>query len=510
MLASAEDRRLPAGWPRRLLWLTLLVGAALRVGALDKPLYIDEMTTVTVASQSLTDMPRVMRLIDASPALFPVLLHGWMQVSSADGWLRLLPALFGWLALIGAWRLARDVFGWRVALAAAAILALAPAQVHYAQYVRSYSLFSCLAVWHVWALLTTVARPERASLVRYAGLTALTAALLYTHYLSALLFVAEGVWLAVQLRRRRAQVLAAGLALVCGALTFLPGVPLLRHNLTHDAQRNLDRPDAPPLVELLPTLVAELAVGQRALGFSHPEVRRATLIAGLVVLPGLMVWGWWSALRTRRQAAWLLALTVIVPLALYVGSGRRLVAVRFFVPLLPMAAVLAGAGLVALRARALQAAAGVAILVVSAVPLAHFYARYQWSYDHARVAGVMRAWPQPADAILVVHPFEAFYYRHYLGPALPIEGLVFTPLVEQEAYVIKPEPLQLEEATRRALAAAARHPRFWVVGGSPRSFATDAGEEARLFAWLDATFVRLADLDQVTGADPVIRLYERR
>ena len=59
---------------------------------------------------------------------------------------------------------------------------------------------------------------------------------------------------------------AVGLALVL----FLPGVPLLLHNMAFDRIRNEDRPPPPPAYRLVPDLVAELSLGQRALGFSDP------------------------------------------------------------------------------------------------------------------------------------------------------------------------------------------------------------------------------------------------
>lgn len=507
MLAADATRRLPSGWPVALWAAVLLLGVTLRLAALDKPLYIDEMTTVTVAAQPLDQMARVMRLIDASPAAFPLLLHAWMQVSAHDVWLRLLPALCGCLALWVTWRLASDVYGWQVGLAATFVMALAPTQVHYAQYIRSYSLFGLLAVSHVWLLLQVMDDPRRRRWVRVVPLSGLTAALLYTHYLSLLLFAAQGLWLLWQLPRRRPQVLIVGAAMTAGAVLFVPGVPLLKHNLAYDAIRNEDRPPAPPLVELVPTLVSELVVGQRALGFSDPSVRRATMAAGLVVIPLLVLLGARSQWTSRREATLLLLCVLVVPIAVYVGSGRRLVAVRFFVPFLSAGAVLAGAGLLAVRRRAARIALVAAVAVVSAIPLGHFLTRYAWSYDHAAVARAMAASTPPADAILVVHPFEAFYYRHYLGEAVPIEGLTFTPLVEQETYVIKPSPLDVERARQRIEAARARFARVWVVGGTQRSFATSAPAEAELFRWLDRTFTLEADLDGLTGGDPSIRLY---
>ena len=507
--AEASGSRLPSGAARAVLAAVLVVAAALRVAALDKPFYVDEITTITVASQPLAVMGETMRLIDASPALYPLLLHGWMDVSRADVWLRLLSAIFGWLAVFVVFRLGARAFGWKAGLAAAAIMAIAPAHVHYAQYVRNYSLFTLLAALHVLLVSEWLDPDGRRTGWRFAGLAVVTTALFYTHYLSLLLLPAEGVFALMRWRTARNAVIGWGATVAVAGVLFLPGVPLLLHNVEFDRARNLDRPEPPPLVELIPTLAAELTVGQRSLGFDDPQVRRTTLVAALVLVPGLALLGLWRGIGSGHDRAILLALVALLPLAIYVGSGRRLVAVRFFLPFMVGYIALAGNGLASLSRRSAVAVGG-ALVILCAVPLTHFYTSYAWSYDHRRVAAAIGATAGPDDALLTVHPFETLYYRWYLGDALPMQGLMFTPLEDQDTYVIKPPPLDLPRAQARVRQAAARHDRVWIVGQSERSFAFDETEpEGQLLAWLDEHYERVDDLDALTGGDPWIRAYRR-
>jgi hypothetical protein len=169
---------------------------------------------------------------------------------------------------------------------------------------------------------------------------------------------------------------------------------------------------------------------------------------------------------------------------------------------------LAGNGLASLSRWTAVVVSG-ALVILCAVPLTHFYTSYAWSYDHRRVADAIRASAGPGDALLLVHPFETLYYRWYLGDSMPMQGVMFTPLEEQTSYVIKAPPLDLARAQARVRQAAERHDRVWVVGQSEKSFASDPGDEARLFAWLDDHYERVADLDALTGGDPHIRLYGR-
>ncbi len=212
------------------------------------------------------------------------------------------------------------------------------------------------------------------------------------------------------------------------------------------------------------------------------------------------------AWRKHRVAGLLLTAVAWAPLLFYVVSGRRLVALRFFLPFMAGYVAILGLGLASLsRTRAWLA--GLALVVISAVPLWHFTTRYAWSYDHRGVAEAIASKWQPGDVLLVVHPYEAFYYRWYLGPDVPDVGLVFTALEDQPGYVIKPPALTFDEARARAQRAAATYRRFWVVGQSRRAFASDAREEARVLAWMDQTYVRADDLGVMTGGDPVVRLY---
>jgi 4-amino-4-deoxy-L-arabinose transferase-like glycosyltransferase len=499
----------PAGAARAMWLAVLLVAIALRVAALDKPLYVDEIVTITVAVQPLAAMGVVMRQIDASPALFPLLLHFWMMLGHADWWVRLLPALLGMLAVPVVGRIACRAFGWRAGLCAAAVMAVAPAQVHYAQYVRSYSLFTLLVGLHVLLLIDWMDAERALRRGRVVVFVLLTVALLYTHYLSLLLLPAEGVFVAMRMRTILPRVLAWGGAVAIALILFLPGVPLLLHNIAFDKVRNVDRPEPPPLVRLVPDLFGEMSLGQRSLGFSDPRVRRITLGAGSFVFLIVAALGIAHGARTRPDLTVLLVAVSLVPVAIYVGSGRRLIAVRFFVPFMAGYFVLLGAGLASLGPAARRAAAS-ALALACAVPLWHFYTAYAWSYDHRAVARAIAEASRPGDVILVVHPYEALYYRWYLGGRIPTRGMVFNALEDQERYVIKPPPVELARARSRILAAATVHPRMWVVGESTRSYASDPLEEARVLDWMDAAYNRTADLGRLTGDDPIVRLYARR
>ena len=511
--------------------IVLVLATMLRVLALGKPLYIDEIVSITVAAQPLVEMPSVMRQIDATPVLSPLLLHVWMILGRSDVWVRLLPALFGIAAVVVVYLIGRRLFDEPTGAWAAFVAAIAPAHVHYAQYVRNYSLFTLLAGLHLLVFIRMMGlgsagckerqqcrgaaapRPDPGmdrdssfGRSRFIVMVVLTATLLYTHYLSLLLFISEALFVLWRWRRARLQVIRWAAATVLGGVLFLPGVPLLLHNAAFDRLRNEDRPRPPSPVVLLPNLISELTLGQRALGFRDPTVRRSVLAAAAIVFPAVLAVGIVAGWRQHRDAVVLLLLIASAPVLIYVGSGRRLVAVRFFLPFMLGYIVMLGHGLSVLRSPVKRMAAG-CVAILCAVPLIHFYRDFQWSYDHRAVAQAIDGRDAPGDVLLVVHPYEAFYYRWYLGSAMPIEGLTFTALKEQGGYVLKPAALRVEAAQRRVTDVLRTHRRFWIVGQSRRSFASDADAERQLLGWMDATFTRLEDLGWLTGGDPAVRLY---
>ena len=501
-LVSGSDTRRAAGW----LVAILVLAALLRLSALAKPLYIDEIVSITVAVQPLAEMAGVMRQIDASPALYPVLLHAWLSLADADVWARLLSALAGILTVLVVWLIGRRYFSERAGLYAAGIAAIAPAHVHYSQYVRSYAFLGLFATLYLWCALDWFSERGRRPAIPWWTVTLAAVGLIYTHYLALLVFVATTAVAVLHWRRSPCVVARWAGAHVLAAVLFLPGLPLFLHNLETDRVRDVQRGEPPSPHVLLPNLIAELSLGQRALGFDDPTVRRTVFAAAAVLFPALFLVGLRAGFRERPYATLLAAAFFWLPVLLYVLAGRRLVAVRFFVPFLAGYFLVLGQGLATLKPRA-QVAGAAALALVSFVPLAHFYSSYSWSYDHRTVARAIAERLTPGDRLLVVHPYEAFYYRRYLGPSTPITGLVFTALENQPGYVIKPRDLDVELAKPIVRKAARHSHNLWVIGQSTRSFASDAGQQAALLEWMDTELGPGAVFDDLTGGDPAIRLY---
>jgi uncharacterized membrane protein len=250
---------LPGGWWRVVLLLLLLLGIIFRFVNLDqKPYDTDEVRGVMRASgytsdeftdrnftgqitsvaeiqkyqkpnseRNLGDALKVLTGNPEHPPLYYLSARFWMQAFNATVGARYLSAVMGVLLLPCAYWLCLELFesplvGW----VAAALFAVSPFQMLYAQQARQYSL------WVLAILLSSAVllRSLRSSTIRnwtlYAGSLALG---LYTHLFFVWVFISHALYVMLMeglpLGKRLSQKLIAyGLASLAAIVTFVPWI----------------------------------------------------------------------------------------------------------------------------------------------------------------------------------------------------------------------------------------------------------------------------------------------
>jgi uncharacterized membrane protein len=256
----------------------------------------------------------------AAPA-FPTALSG-IRGTSAVLSLLLIPAVF-WLA----W----ELFGDRAtAWAAAALTAVSPMHLLYAQEARQYALWTVLAAAASAALLTALRRGRRRDWALYALLAALG---LYTHLLFALVLAAHAVYLLPSLRRSGAWSLAPArdwcLSVAAAALLFSPWVLV--------ALTRADRIREVTAWMQLPVTDARLL---EAWGLNLVRVFADLPAAGQLLLLGLIPLAWlvWRFLVLAPRAAVLFTSALFLTFAAAVllpdltSGGRRSLHPRYLLP----------------------------------------------------------------------------------------------------------------------------------------------------------------------------------
>jgi len=257
---------------RRRDWAAVGIVAVVIAGAVLRfvsrgPLWLDEAQSVAIAKHSFAGLPAALKH-DGAPPLYYALLHVWMNVFGDSTFsVRALSGIPAVLALPVVVRLGRRIGGDAVGIASVVLFAISPFAVRYAVETRMYALLMLLSLAAAHAVLSVHRHGTKRAT---AGLAAVTAAALYTHYYAVFLVGVLGageLWLAW--RRRDPAARRALLALVIGSVAFLPWVPVLLYQSRHTGA-----PWAPP-----PDGSAVLATIEAWMGGENTFAQLAALVA---------------------------------------------------------------------------------------------------------------------------------------------------------------------------------------------------------------------------------------
>jgi len=276
---------------------------------------------------------------DRHPPLYFLALDVWRgAVGSAEAPMRMLAVYAALLGGAFLYRLGRALFDPATGAFALLIFALMDKQIIFSQEVRHYSWFM---LWVVAASLA-LARWERGSRWAGAGYTAALVGGLYTHSLMVVVVAAHGCYALVATRPLRRWLPLLGL----WALALLAFAPWLLVSVYQYLTRGGVTPSLPLTWESIQLLTPEM--------LGKPLV----LTIGLV---GLGVWHNWRAARLPLAIILLPLLLVL----LLTGESVTLLNDRNLSMLLPMLALLMGAGVALFRGFGRRAL--VAFLILNAL-----------------------------------------------------------------------------------------------------------------------------------------------
>jgi len=495
----------------------LLLATLLRCYRLDaQSLWNDEGTSVQLALRSLPAIARD-AAADIHPPLYYYLLHFWVRLlGTSERAVRSLSALLGIVTVGLTSGLCRPL-GKRTALLAALLAAISPLCVYFGQETRMYMLLACLAVACTWAL-ANMTRNRQARWSARLLYWALSAALIYTHYLGWAVLLAHNLaWLVNWITRREQTPIGRWHSLICWAflqatilLAYLPWLLTSWSSLSGwPAVR-----DPLPLRELLGEALQVLPFGV-TMPFS-----RGTLLAGAAMamlaaaalLPSSDTDS--RACPERRAALWRLTLATIVPIALiYVLSlSRPMYKTKFLIVCAPFYAALLAQGLITLHTRFsargkrrwLPNLLGALLLLLplgaSAVSLDHLYYDPTYSRDDYRgIVAYIQATADPDAPILINAPSQVetvSYYHHGPQPLVPLP--LRRPL----------DPAQTEGALARLLTDNERiYAIYWATDESDPNGFIESWLAARCYKAMDSWF---GNLRLVVYAVPAARSEDDR
>jgi hypothetical protein len=387
--------------------------------------------SLTVFNPSVYDEPPMMGAVAAVGEKIAGLAGLTRGFWPYDACVKLPQVLFTMLSLIFAWASFRRLFrNENAALLGAALCAVSPFQVYYAQELRAYAPYICFSS----ALLYCSLRAVEDNRVRWwAGVSAAMILLPYTHFFSVwniALFNCFFMGLVVAGRRDLFRPWMA--SQIVAFMLVLPALLQMHHvNAVFTHVTNI--------YTVLPTITHGFITFKTFLAGYTP---RSMVYWPLFLLgAGLYLVGLWR-LRARRTALALSVLLTVVPIFANILVWRMrtfpMYEHRLFIFSGLVACGLMGLGLTALRPRAAQWTAGVAVFALMMPCLADYYHQnLHPSMDHRMavrhkvdvrgVAQYIIAHAQPGDVVGHASHFSQFPMRYYLeGKGIPQSTLRLT------------------------------------------------------------------------------------
>ncbi|MGD9863385.1 MAG: glycosyltransferase family 39 protein, partial [Pseudodonghicola sp.] len=134
--------------------LAIVFGVLLRLWNIhnDPALWLDEVFSAQVAESPLRDLLLAIPRFDTHPPLYYVQLHFWSLLGDGDRWMLLNSVVLDVLVMLSLFHIAGRHWGRDTGLWVAAVYAVLPLNVFFAQNLRMYAQFFLLVVW-LWHML---------------------------------------------------------------------------------------------------------------------------------------------------------------------------------------------------------------------------------------------------------------------------------------------------------------------------------------------------------------------
>src|SRR5690349_18012600 len=230
--AGTAEQSSPAWWIVAAAALVIVAGIVLRF-VTRSDLWLDEALSVNISRLPYRDIPDWLRH-DGAPPLYYFMLHAWTDVfGTSDLAVRSMSGVLSVATFVPMWFAGRRIAGRSGAWIAVLVLASSPFAI--GSGTRMYSLVMLLVTVGYLAVRRLLERP---SLGRQAVVALINGLLLYTHYWSFYLIAVVAAlliwraWRGADADQRHAA-RAALVALVAGAITFLPWIPTFLYQSQH-------------------------------------------------------------------------------------------------------------------------------------------------------------------------------------------------------------------------------------------------------------------------------------
>jgi mannosyltransferase len=442
-----------------------LIAFALRVyrlGALG--LWLDEALTDFFVRQRFAQLLYIAERREANMMLYYLIMWPWVRLGDSEAMLRIPAAVFSMATVPALYLLGRKLLNERTALIAAGLLAINPIAIQYAQEARTYSLLGLMVVLSSLFFFRML---DRGAWTDVAGYAVFTAMAVYAHLLATLIVAAQWTALAATPSRKLPwRQLVASIALT--AVLLIPLFYLLIHN-AHDQ-----------LDWVLPKTFGEVVEMLRQLaGVPYLEKRGKVLITIYLIVIPLGAFQGVRLIRgdpenARRRIFPLAGLLVPFAVVLTASIFKPILMLRYMTICIPFIALLAAAGLDAIRPAALFTATLATVAVLGLMQCHRQFRKF--TKDNWRgIAAYVHTNVRESDAIVIFPgydrcPFDYYWKRSATNHP---QGEIIYPRLDspadfaRAAVTLGPESRQPNSPAIAAVEALpGGHPRTWLLLGN--------------------------------------------
>lgn len=184
-------------------WVLLVIGLSVFVGVslwtiTKSSIWFDEAFGAYMIRFNFWEIARYTGT-DVHPPLYYWLLKCWgMMFGNTEFALRSMSVFFGGIAIIFGYLLTNKLFNKNAARISLIFMSLSPMLVRYAQEMRMYTLVAAIALAATYVLVIALESKKKLPWIIYGILVALG---MWTHYFTAIVWIAHWIWRADNIRR---------------------------------------------------------------------------------------------------------------------------------------------------------------------------------------------------------------------------------------------------------------------------------------------------------------------
>jgi uncharacterized membrane protein len=504
-------------------------------------IWFDEALSIERASQSLPVLWKIISTTQENMALYYLVLHYWLSLTSLFKWLptesvvRFPSAIFASLSAIVIYLLGRRFMGRMVGLISAGLYVINALQLTYAQETRSYSMQLLLVCCSWYALLAAQTdRQQKRWWVCYTIVTALT---VYTQLFSVFLILAQIITyccLAVfstswreQVRHRYLSFMASLIGISIAILPILiasrhsdrtgwlpaPQLSDIRYFLTSLAGHNKVYLLVVSLACALSVLSIFLTRNNKNEQFMNCNKERRIQQRSLISFTTSMI------LETERIPSFIPVILAmlcwfVVPLIISYGISQgsiRLFSTRYLVIIVPPVLYLAAIGIESLSQRRIRSSLVAVLFVMASYSVPSYYQSAQvedwkqttfWLQSHYQADDGIACYDNAQGCQLDIEYYLQAYPHD--GVAFPADSPGSFPWVSYDLTNQIPTDPALAINPPTLAAYGREHPRiFFVIARLPSQDSAARVVKAR--NWLDSHY---GLVDQIVTRTVTIRLYQ--